>query len=111
MKGDSIMEYLLEEYGDVIICITGLAIAFTFLDCISIKLLIYIKYLYQPPSILSASIAYIFIIDNINTIAMHVSPNFSNIKSMPSLSPPLILPAANLYLLVTNDILFHLINV
>ena len=31
MKGDSIMEYLLEEYGDVIICITGLAIAFTFL--------------------------------------------------------------------------------
>ena len=53
----------------------------------------------------------IFIIDNINTIAMHVSPNFSNIKSMPSLSPPLILPAANLYLLVTNDILFHLINV
>ena len=24
------MEYLLEEYGDVIICITGLAIAFTF---------------------------------------------------------------------------------
>ena len=67
--------------------------------------------LYQPPSILSASIAYIFIIDNINTIAMHVSPNFSNIKSMPSLSPPLILPAANLYLLVTNDILFHLINV
>lgn len=25
------MEYLLEEYGDVIICITGLAIAFTFL--------------------------------------------------------------------------------
>ena len=31
MKGDSIMEYLLEEYGDVIICITVLAIAFTFL--------------------------------------------------------------------------------
>ncbi len=31
MKGDSIMEYLLEEYGDVIICITGLAIAFTLL--------------------------------------------------------------------------------
>ena len=25
------MEYLLEEYGDVIICITGLAIAFTLL--------------------------------------------------------------------------------
>ena len=31
MKGDSIMEYLLEVYGDVFICITGLAIAFTFL--------------------------------------------------------------------------------
>lgn len=25
MKGDSIMEYLLEEYGDVIICITDVS--------------------------------------------------------------------------------------